>query len=104
MTLERIKLRLGITNYEQDDLLMILLNDAINYMTVYIGIDDIPTKLEFIAEEVTVKRYRRLGSEGISNEKIDVLSTTYNTDDFSEYKSIMDIYINKTTNKGYRLF
>ena len=104
MNLEIIKLKLGITDDTQDNLLTILMSDAMDYMKVYLNVTEIPTQLKFISEEVAIKRYRRLGSEGISTEKIDVLSTTYSTDDFGEYKSIMDIYINKTVTKGYRLF
>lgn len=104
MQIERIKLKLGLTaDNSQDDLLVILLSDAIDYMTTYIGTDTIPKQLEFIAEEVAIKRYRRLGSEGISTETIDVLSTKYNTDDFLEFRAIMDVYANRTTKKGYKL-
>ena len=103
MQIERIKLKLGLNNDEQDKLLNVLLSDAVNYMKVYIGTDEIPESLEFIAEEVAIKRYRRLGSEGISTETIDVLSTKYNTDDFLEFRTIMDTYANRTTKKGYKL-
>ena len=93
MDISKIKIKLGLQSDDsQDELLAILLSDAINYMSVYIESTEIPTELEFIAEEVAIKRYRRLGSEGISTEKIDVLSTTYNTNDFSEYKPLMTQY------------
>lgn len=94
MYLERIKLKLGITDKEQDDLLMVLLGDAKDYMSIYIESKEIPAELEFIIEEVTIKRYRKLGSEGISTEKIDVLSTSYKSDDFYEYKPLMKLYKN----------
>jgi len=68
---------------------LFLLSDAINYMSVYIESPTIPTELEFIAEEVAIKRYRRLGSEGISTEKIDVLSTSYKSDDFMSIKPLL---------------
>ena len=94
MNLDRIKLKLGITDNEKDDLLMVLLGDAQDYMSIYIESKEIPTELEFIAEEVAIKRYRRIGSEGISTEKIDVLSTSYKSDDFYEYKPLMKLYKN----------
>ena len=95
MDISIIKLKLGLTeDSEQDNLLRILLNDAIDYMKVYIETDSIPKQLQFIAEEVAIKRYRRIGSEGISTEKIDVLSTSYKSDDFYEYKPLMKLYKN----------
>lgn len=95
MDISIIKLKLGLTeDSEKDNLLMVLLNDAIDYMKTYIETDIIPEQLQFIAEEVAIKRYRRIGSEGISTEKIDVLSTSYKSDDFYEYKPLMKLYKN----------
>lgn len=105
MDLTNIKLKLGLLDDSEDELLAVLLSDSINYMMVYIG-EDVPKELEFIAEEVAIKRYRRIGSEGISTEKVDVLSTTYNTEnDFKEYIPIMDKYKSKISKgKGFRFF
>ena len=56
-----------------------------------------------IDEEVAIKRYRRIGSEGIETEKVDVLSTTYNTEnDFNEYLPIMNTYKKRKSGKGFR--
>lgn len=93
MDISKIKIKLGLqADDSQDELLAILLSDAANYMQVYLETPTIPLELEFIAEEVVIKRYRRLGSEGISTEKIDVLSTTYESNDFYEYKPLMAQY------------
>ena len=102
----------------QDDLLTALCNDAYYYMCVYFDCDSKstdkskrypPIQLQFVLENVVVKRYRRLGAEGISIEKIDVLSTTYEGgDDFAEYFDIMQRYKNKLDGKnsprGFRFF
>ncbi len=91
----RIKIKLSITDEEQDDLLDILSDDAYSYMMIYFD-GKVPLDLQFIMENVVVKRYRRLGAEGIAIEKIDVLSTTYESgDDFAEYFDIMQYYKNK---------
>lgn len=94
----RIKIKLSITNdnEEQDDLLDVLCDDAYNYMMIYFD-DKVPQELQFVIENVVIKRYRRLGAEGIAIEKIDVLSTTYESgDDFAEYFDIMQKYKNKS--------
>lgn len=112
--LTNIKLKLSITNNEQDTLLEVLCNDAYNYMCVYFDCDSKstdkskrypPIQLQFVLENVVVKRYRRLGAEGISVEKIDVLSTTYEGgDDFAEYFDIMQRYKNNKSGLGFRFF
>ena len=104
MDISKIKIKLGLADNSQDELLAILLSDATNYMQVYLETQTIPWELEFIAEEVTIKRYRRIGAEGISTEKIDVLSTTYKSDDFYEYKPLMKQYrANNTRIKRLRM-
>jgi hypothetical protein len=116
--LTNIKLKLSITDNEQDNLLIALCKDAYQYMYIFFDCDPkstdkdkraVPTQLTFILENVVVKRYRRLGAEGISIEKIDVLSTTYESgDDFAEYFDIMQKYKNKIDGKngprGFRFF
>lgn len=112
--LTNIKLKLSITNNEQDTLLEVLCNDAYSYMCVYFDCDSKstdkskrypPIQLQFVLENVVVKRYRRLGAEGISIEKIDVLSTTYESgDDFAEYFDIMQRYKNNKSGLGFRFF
>ena len=65
LILENVKIKLSIADDSEDDLLELLLNDAYNYMMIYFD-GDIPAELQFIMENVAVKRYRRLGAEGIS--------------------------------------
>ena len=60
-------------------------------------------ELEFVLIELSIQRYNRIGSEGISSESVDGKSVSYE-DDFESYKVYLDDYISKNgTNKGYRL-
>lgn len=93
MDISNIKLKLGLKeDSSEDKLLTVLLSDAANYISIYLEGNEIPKQLEYIAEEVAIKRYRRIGAEGITTEKIDVLSTTYSTGDFNDYLGILDLY------------
>ena len=112
--LANVKLKLSITSDEENDLLETLCNDAYQYMYIFFECDSkhsdrdrrtVPVQLQFVLENVVVKRYRRLGAEGISIEKIDVLSTTYEGgDDFAEYFDIMQRYKNNKSGLGFRFF
>jgi hypothetical protein len=98
--LQYVKIKLSITDEEQDELLAALCEDAYDYMCIYFDCDRDsddnympPIQLQFVLESVVIKRYRRIGAEGIVIEKIDVLSTTYESgDDFAEYMTIMNQY------------
>lgn len=92
MNINRLKLKLGIDDTESDDLLEILLLDAANLICLYIESDELPSSLICVAEDLTVKRYRKLGSEGLTSESIDVISSSFESDPLAEYISILDKY------------
>ena len=101
MTLDNIKVLLSLADDDsQDEILEVLLNNAVDTIKVYLGIDNVPRELEFVAEQMTVIKYRRLGAEGIETEKIDVLSTKYEKDDIAPFKEILAMY--KTNTLGGR--
>ena len=114
--LQYVKIKLSITDEDQDELLAALCEDAYDYMYVYFDCDRDsddnympPIQLQFVLEGVVIKRYRRIGAEGIAIEKIDVLSTTYESgDDFAEYMNIMNQYKRRIGRekgpKGFRFF
>jgi hypothetical protein len=92
--LDRIKVLLSLADKSKDKILAILLEQAIDTICIYLGITELPADLDFVAEQMVVVRYNRLGAEGITTEKIDVLSTTYsyNIDELAPYKKILDSY------------
>lgn len=112
----KVKLSIDEDDEEQDALLSELCSDAYDYMYLFFDCDRDsddnyipPTSLLFVLEGVVVKRYRRIGAEGIAIEKIDVLSTTYESgDDFAEYMTIMNQYKRRIGRdkgpKGFRFF
>ena len=111
----KIKLSIDEEDTEQDTLLAALCEDAYDYMYLFFDCDPDsdnnmpPIQLQFVLESVVIKRYRRIGAEGIAIEKIDVLSTTYESgDDFAEYMTIMNQYKRRIGRdkgpKGFRFF
>ena len=99
MTLDNIRVLLSLVDdNSQDAILTVLLNNAANTILLYLGVESFPEELTFIAEQMTVIKYRRLGAEGIDTEKIDVLSTKYIADDLKPFTDLLDRY--KDNNLG----
>lgn len=99
MPLDNVKVLLSLADdNSQDEILEILFDNAINTIMLYLGVETMPQQLLFIAEQMTVVKYRRLGAEGIDTEKIDVLSTKYIEDDIKPFKELLNQY--KTNNLG----
>lgn len=92
MTLDNIKILLGLEDDSQDIILAILLTNAVSTINVYLGVNELPQELSFVAEQLAVIKFNKLGSEGIQTEKIDVLSTTYQADELASFKTILDSY------------
>lgn len=50
------------------------------------GVEEVPDELEYIVVEVAIKRFNRIGSEGVSSHGVEGESMTFQDNDFSEFK------------------
>ena len=57
------------------------------------AISAVPTELEYIVEELTIARFNRLGSEGISSENLDGHSATYEDINLFSYEADISAYL-----------
>lgn len=101
--LNRIKIKLGLTDGNKDELLTVLFDDASNLVCTYINSDSLPNKLSWIAEEIAIKRFRRIGAEGIKSKQIDVIKKDFDENILSEYKAALDKHI-KINSEKVRIF
>ena len=101
MLLNRIKTLLNVEGNEE--LITEIVNITESKILNYINANEIPKELEFVLIELSVQRFNRIGSEGISSESIDGKSVSYD-DDFIGYRHYLDDYISRNSvRKGYRL-
>src|SRR5690625_3458566 len=66
----RIKTLLGIEDSKQDAVLEILIENVTSHLESLLG-DDVPQHLNYIVEEITVRRFNRIGSEGMRTEQVE---------------------------------
>lgn len=58
-------------------------------------IETIPDELSYIVDELTIARFNRLGSEGLTAETMDGHSATYGSDmSLNAYENVIDAYLN----------
>lgn len=95
MSLQDVKLLLGIKDDSRDDLLNLLIDNA---QTQLLGrlqvLDEVPPSLEYIVPELVVRRYNRIGSEGMSSETVEGHSATYDDNDLLAYEFEIDRFLN----------
>ncbi|HDZ8686829.1 phage head-tail connector protein [Staphylococcus aureus] len=102
-TKENIKVLLGLKDSKQDELLDIIIKNTESRLLSKLpfNLKEVPDNLSFIVEEVAVKRYNRIGSEGMTTESVEGRTNTFQANDFDEYQSIIDeLYPKENGAKG----
>ena len=87
--IEQVKTLLGISDDLQDNLLSVIQMLTESHFKAYSKQDNIPENLNYIIVEVMVKRFNRIGSEGMSSQTVEGLSMAFELDDFSEYDKVI---------------
>lgn len=78
--LEKLKIRLGIRDNSEDDLLNMLLEDAEGEILDFCNRGILPVKVEALQRELAIIYYNRLGSEGESSRSEGGVSVSYSTE------------------------
>ncbi|MDK3754778.1 phage head-tail connector protein, partial [Staphylococcus pseudintermedius] len=85
--LDKVKKRIGIEDHLQDKLLCEIITNVVDELKLRLPKEQafIPQPLYFIVIEVAVKRYNKVGSEGMVSESVEGRSMSYEEDDFKQY-------------------
>lgn len=91
--LANIKILLGIKDSLQDDVLDILIQNVQSHLMVLLG-KQIPEELSFIVQEIVIRRFNRIGTEGMKSESVEGHSIAFYDlkDEFVPYTDIIDSY------------
>lgn len=100
--LDNVKVLLGITDSLQDELLRVIQRLTESHFKAYAGLDEVPDEASFIITEVMVKRFNRIGAEGVKSQKIGELTADYSLDDFAVYEDIIKRLSGQKVTKGVR--
>ena len=95
-----IKELLGISKEDtpQDNKLMLLLNATKNRLKVRLGGAEPPEALNYIIVDVVIKRFNRIGSEGLASHSVEGESQVFAEDDFAEYEDDIQAYLDSLEN------
>lgn len=93
--LDNLKLMLGLTDNSQDSRLEWILNGTKMRLKMLLGDAEIPQEMDYIIEEVSIARFNRIGSEGMSSQAVEGESINYSTDDFEPYMAEIQAFNDK---------
>ena len=105
--LDNLKLLLGIDieteDTDLDSKLCLIISNTTARLKVLIGGIDPPKELEHIILEVSVIRYNKIGSEGLSSHTVEGESLSFSEDDFepfsAEIQAFLDSQVDATRGK-----
>lgn len=96
---ERIKKILDIQDNQQDGVLDIFIENVTNHLLgklkrVNKAIVSVPVELNYIVEEIVIRRFNRIGSEGMKSESVEGHKIDFYDlkDEFVPYQEIIDDY------------
>lgn len=100
--LEELKDLLGITDTDRDKTLTLLLSIATARLKTLLGGITPPESMDYIILEVAVKRFNRIGSEGISSHSVEGESLSFVDSDFDEFADEIQAYLDtlKDSSRG----
>ena len=95
--LENLKLFLGIEadDEEKNTLLSSIVSDATARLKLLLGGIEPPEEMDYIIKEVSIVRYNRIGSEGMTNHTVEGESITYSDDDFAAYSDEIQAWLDR---------
>jgi len=99
----RIKKVLDIEDTLQDDVLDIFIENVTSHLKIKLE-KDVPSELNFIIEEIVIRRYNRIGTEGMKSESVEGHRIDFYEleKDFTPYEDIINKYKDDDGNKPKR--
>ena len=91
--LEEIKIILGIADNALDSQLNVIISSTTARLKMLLGGIDVPESLNYVVTEVSVKRFNRIGSEGITSHTVEGESMSFTDDDFAEFAGDIQAYL-----------
>lgn len=95
--LDNLKLLLGLANEDDatlDAKLQLILTGAQKRLKNLLGGIEPPEEMEHIIVDVAIKRFNRIGSEGLSSHTVEGESLSFGGSDFDEYAGEIQAWLN----------
>lgn len=83
--LDKLKLMLGLSDDDLDNKLTYILDTTASRLKVLLGGIEPPEELEYIIIEVSIIRFNKIGSEGISSQSVEGESLQFSDNDFAGF-------------------
>lgn len=91
--LENLKEFLGITDTDRDNLLKLIISNTTARLKMLLGGVEPEEDMDHIILDVSIIRFNRIGSEGLSSHSVEGESLSFNDNDFSGYMDEINAFL-----------
>ena len=69
--------------------------DVIIRLKTLLDVEEVPSELEYIVTEVSIVRYNKIGSEGVTSHSVEGETMSFSDNDFKGYSNDIEVWKNK---------
>lgn len=86
---------LGFSEGESNATLNVIIRLTTNRLKTLLDVEEVPTELEYIVTEVSIVRYNKIGSEGVTSHSVEGETMSFSDNDFKGYLNDIEVWKNK---------
>ena len=86
---------LGFSDEKYNKTLDVIIRLTTNRLKTLLDVEEVPTELEYIVTEVSIVRYNKIGSEGVTNHSVEGETMSFSDNDFKGYLDDIEVWKNK---------
>lgn len=86
---------LGFSGEKSNKTLDVIIRLTTNRLKTLLDVEEVPTELEYIVTEVSIVRYNKIGSEGVTNHSVEGETMSFSDNDFKGYLDDIEVWKNK---------
>lgn len=101
--LDQVKSLLGLSDESQDEKLKSVIALTSARLASLLGVKEVPEEMQYIAIEASIRRFNRIGSEGMSSHNVEGESISYKDNDFADFMDDIEVWRQKNENPVRRL-
>lgn len=91
--LNNLKLFLGIEGTDRDALLKLIIANVTAQLKVLLGGIEPPESMEYIILEVCIRRFNRIGSEGLTSHSVEGETQSFADNDFDAFSNDIQAFL-----------
>ncbi|RHQ87432.1 hypothetical protein DWX89_03120 [Coprobacillus sp. AF21-8LB] len=86
---------LGFSDEKYNKTLDVIIRLTTNRLKTLLDVEEVPTELEYIVTEVSIVRYNKIGSEGVTSHSVEGETMSFSDNDFKGYLNDIEAWKNK---------